>query len=100
MQEDALTAVDAAVEARAKAAAEEKVSHPENHPEVPPEVARQGRLEAAIWASALGHDENLTGNKGKEVAPAVMAPLPGVLKVVPKVSAGGKEFLWPAIDGA
>lgn len=63
-------------------------------------MARQGRLEAAIWASALGYDENLTGNKGKEVAPAVMAPPPGVLKVVPQVGVGGKEFLWPAIEGA
>lgn len=63
-------------------------------------MARQGRLEAAIWASALDYDENLTGNKGKEVAPAVMVPPPGVLKVVPKVGAGRKEFLWPVIEGA
>lgn len=57
-----------------------------------PEVARKGRLEAAIWASELGYDENLTGNRGKEVAP-VMA---GV-----EVEKGGKEkgFVWPAIGG-
>lgn len=29
-----------------------------------------------------------------------MVPPPGVLKVVPKVGAGRKEFLWPVIERA
>lgn len=95
LQEEESAAAEVADRNRAEAAAEQK-EKTEEKTEVLPEVARKGRLEAAIWASALEYDENLTGNRGKDVAPAAMV-IPVPAKVVPSVGVGGKQFLWPAI---
>ncbi|KAH0612102.1 uncharacterized protein H6S33_010154 [Morchella sextelata] len=80
-------------EVRAQAAAEAAAANPVPQTEATEGQVRKGRLEAAIWASAMQWDEQEGGNQGKD-QPPVEEP-----KVLGRVDrASGREFLWPAIE--